>query len=129
MVVARTPGRDRPFMLLTSLPVETAKDARRVLGYYARRWECEEGIRLLKSEVRLERIRTFNWTAICRLVLLSVLVMFYLSWLLERHPNLAKRLITFGRPLPDQPDLLLYRLLTGLTEAITACMYVRRPLL
>jgi len=35
----------------------------------------------------------------------------------------------FGQPLPEEPDLLLYRLLTGLTEAITACLYLRRDLL
>lgn len=129
MVVARLAGRDLPFMLLTNLPVESADDARRVLRYYARRWECEEGIRFLKSEVSLERIRTFKWTAICRLVLLAVLVMVYLAWLLERQPHLADRLIAFGQPLPDQPDFLPYRLLTGLTEAITACFYLRRDLL
>ena len=129
MVVARTAGRDVPFMLLTNLPVESADDARRVLRYYARRWECEEGIRFLKSEVSLERIRTFNWTATRRLVLLAVLVMLYMTWLLEREPTLAERLIAFGQPLPDQPDFLPYRLLTGLTEAITACFYLRRALL
>jgi hypothetical protein len=128
MVVARTAGSDIPFMVLTNLPVESPNDARRVLRYYARRWECEEGIRFLKSEVSLERIRTFNWTAICRLVLLAVLVMLYLTWLIEREPNLAARLIAFGQPLPDQPDFLLYRLLTGLTEAITASVYVGRIL-
>ena len=129
MVVARTAGRDVPFMLLTNLPVETVQDARRVLRYYARRWECEEGIRFLKSEVSLERIRTFNWTATCRLVLLAVLVMLYLTWLLEQEPALAERLIAFGQPLPDKPDFLPYRVLTGLTEAITACFYLRRALL
>jgi hypothetical protein len=128
MVVARSPGNDVPFMLLTSLPVESVEDARRVLAYYARRWECEEGIRFLKSEVSLERIRTFSWTAICRLVLLCVLVMLYLSWLLERKPALADRMIAAGQPLPDEPDFLLYRMLTGLTEAITACIYAGRAL-
>jgi hypothetical protein len=128
MVVARTAGNDVPFMLLTSLPVESDQEARRVLAYYARRWECEEGIRLLKSEVNLERIRTFNWTAICRLVLLCVLVMLYLSWMLERQPGLADSLIAAGQPLPDEPDFLLYRLLTGLTEAITAAVYAGRVL-
>jgi hypothetical protein len=128
MVVARTAGRDVPFMLLTNLAVESADDARRVLRYYARRWECEEGIRFLKSEVKLEQIRTFNWTAICRLVLLAVLVMLYLTWLLEQEPNLADRLIAFSQPLPDKPDFLLYRMLTGLSEAITACVYAGRVL-
>ena len=55
--------------------------------------------------------------------------MFYLNWLLERHANLAERLIAFGQPLPDKPDFLLYRLLTGLTEAIVACTYLWRELL
>jgi len=128
MVVARTPGRDAPFMALTSLPVASADDARRVLRYYARRWECEEGIRFLKSEVHLERIRTFHWTAICRLVLLAVLVMLYLAWLIERHPNLAERLMRLGEPLPDQPDFLFYRLLTGVTEAINVATYAGRAL-
>jgi hypothetical protein len=128
MVVARAPGHDVPFMLLTSLSVQSADDARSVLQYYARRWECEEGIRFLKSEVNLEQIRTFNWTAICRLVLLAVLVMIYLTWLLERHPNLAARLIRFGQPLPDKPDFLLYRLLMGVTEAINVCVYAGRAL-
>jgi hypothetical protein len=123
MVVARSPGNDVPFMLLTSLPVESVEDARRILSYYARRWECEEAIRFLKSEVNLERIRTFHWTAICRLVLLCVLVMLYLSWMLERRPKLADRLIEIGQPLPDEPDFLLYRLLTGVTEALTAAVY------
>ncbi|MCD6365679.1 MAG: hypothetical protein J7M14_07360, partial [Planctomycetes bacterium] len=71
LVVARTAGRDAPFMLLTNLPVESADDARRILRYYTCRWECEEAIRFLKSEVNLERIRTFHWTATCRLVLLA----------------------------------------------------------
>jgi hypothetical protein len=128
LVVARSPGNDVPFMLLTSLPVETVQDAGGVLAYYSRRWEGEEGIRFLKSEVNVERVRTFNWTAICRLVLLCLLVMLYLTWLLERKPALADRLIELGQPLPDEPDFLLYRLLTGLTEAITARLYAGRTL-
>ena len=41
----------------------------------------------------------------------------------------AERLIALGQPLPDQPDFLPYRLLTGLTEAITTCFYLWRNLL
>lgn len=129
MVVSRQAGCETPMMLLTTLTVETVADAKRVLRYYIRRWECEEGIRLLKSGVNLERIRTFHWTAICRLVLLSVLVMLYLTWLVERKPTLTERIIAFGQPLPEEPNFLLYRLLTGLTEAIDACFYLRRDLL
>jgi len=129
MLVSRLPGHDAPLMLLTNLPVENLRDAQRVLRYYVRRWECEEGIRFLKSQVNLEKIRTFNWSAICRLVLLAVLVMMYLCWIVEDAPMLCDRLIRFGQPLPNEPDFLLYRLLTGLTAAINACFYLRRDLL
>jgi hypothetical protein len=47
--------------------------------------------------VNLERIRTFNWTAICRLVPLCVLVMLYLTWMLERKGSPADRRIALER--------------------------------
>jgi len=129
MVISRFSGRDTPLMLLTNLAVEDLRDAQRVLRYYVRRWECEEGIRFLKIQVNLEKIRTFRWSAICRLVLLAVLVMIYLGWIVETAPALCERLIRFSQPLPDKPDFLLYRMLTGLTEAINGCFWLRRDLL
>jgi len=129
MVVSRLAGSDVPLMLLTNLSVESLADAQRVLWYYIRRWECEEGMQFLKEQVNLESIRTFRWSAICRLVLLCVLVMIYLAWLIEKHPRLTDRLIKYGQVLPNEADFLFYRLLTGLTEAINACFYLRRDLL
>jgi len=129
LVVSRLAGNDKPMMLLTNLPVENLKDAKRVLRFYIRRWECEEGIRFLKSQVSLEKIRTFRWSAICRLVLLAVLVMIYLGWLVEEHPNICVRLVYLSQPLPDKPDFLLYRLLGGLTEAINTCFWLHKDLL
>jgi len=129
MVVSRVAGSEIPFMLLTNLPVDCLADAQRVLRYYIRRWECEEAMQFLKEQVNLESIRTFRWSATCRLVLLAVLVMIYLAWLIEKHPLLTDRLIEYGQVLPDEADFLFYRLLTGLTEAINACFYLRRDLL
>jgi len=129
LVVSRLAGVDKPMMLLTNLPVENLKDAERVLRFYIRRWECEEGIRFLKCQVNLEKIRTFRWLAICRLVLLAGLVMIYLGWLVEEHPNICDRLVCLSQPLPDKPDFLLYRLLGGLTEAINTCFWLHKDLL
>ncbi|HUW18769.1 MAG TPA: transposase [Sedimentisphaerales bacterium] len=129
LVVCRLAGCDRPLMLLTNLAVENLKDAKRLLRCYLRRWECEEAIRFLKSQVNIEKIRTFRWSAIRRLVLLAVLVMIYLAWIVQANPDLGERLIRFGQPLPDKPDFLLYRLLTGLTEAINACFWLHKDLL
>jgi hypothetical protein len=129
LIVSRLAGNDKPMMLLTNLPVENLKDAKRVLRFYIRRWECEEGIRFLKSQVSLEKIRTFRWSAIRRLVLLAVLVMIYLGWLVEAHPTICDRLVYLSQPLPDKPDFLLYRLLAGLTEAINTCFWLHKDLL
>jgi len=129
LVVSRLAGNDKPMMLLTNLPVENLKDAKRVLRFYCRRWECEEAVRFLKSQVNLEKIRTFRWSAICRLVLLAVLVMIYLGWLVEEHPSICQRLVYLSQPLPDNPDFLLYRLLGGLTEAINSCFWLHKDLL
>ena len=129
MVVSRLAGVNKPMMLLTNLTVENHKDAKRILRFYVRRWECEEGIRFLKSQVNLEKIRTFRWSAICRLVLLAVVVMIYLCWLVEDKPNLCDRLIYLSQPLPDKPDFILYRLSAGLTEAINTCFWLHKDLL
>jgi hypothetical protein len=129
LVVSRLAGQDKPMMLLTNLPVETPKEAKRIVRFYIRRWECEEAIRFLKSQVHLERIRTFRWTAIRRLVLLAVLVMLYLGWLIEAHPHICDRLISLSQPLPDKPDFLSYRLLGGLIEAIDTCFWLHKDLL
>ena len=129
LVVSRLAGNDKPMMLLTNLSVGNLKDAKRVLRFYIRRWECEEGIRFLKSQVNLEKIRTFRWSAICRLVLLAVLVMIYLGWLVEAEPIICDRLVYLSQPLPNKPDFLLYRLLSGLTEAINTCFWLHKDLL
>jgi hypothetical protein len=129
MIVSRLAGVNKPMMLLTNLTIENHKDAKRILRLYIRRWECEEGIRFLKSQVNLEKIRTFRWSAICRLVLLAVVVMIYLSQLVEDNPNLCDRLIYLSQPLPDKPDFILYRLSAGLTEAINTCFWLHKDLL
>jgi hypothetical protein len=129
VVVSRMAGQDKPMMLLTNLRVEDSKDAKRVVRFYLRRWECEEAIRFLKSQVHIEKIRTFRWSAIRRLVLLAVLVMIYLGRLVEAYPPLCDRLVGLSQPLPDKPDFLSYRLLGGLTEAIDTCFWLYKDLL
>jgi len=129
LVVSGLAGCRRPLMPLTNLPVENLRDAKRVLRYYVRRWECEEAIRFLKKQVCLEKIRTFRWCAIRRLVLLAVLVMIYLGWIVEANPDIGDRLVHLGQPLPDKPDFLMYRLLTGLTEAINTCFWLHKDLM
>ncbi|MFA6186078.1 MAG: transposase [Phycisphaerae bacterium] len=121
MVVYRLAGNDKPMTLLTNLAVENFDDAEKVLRFYIRRWECEEAIRFLKNQVNLEKIRTFRWNAICRLVLMAVMAMIYLGWLVETATSICDRLVYLRQPLPDKPEFILYRLKAGLTEAVNTC--------
>jgi len=79
--------------------------------------------------INLEKIRTFRWSAICRLVLLAVLVMIYLGWFVEEHPNICDRLVYLSQPLPDKAEFLSYRLLAGVTEAINTYFWLHKDLL
>jgi len=117
MVVSRISGEDTPMMLLTNLPVKTQKMQTNTAILHPK-MGMREGIRFLKSQVHLERIRTFRWRAIGRLVLLAVLVMIYIGWVIETHLDLAERLIRFGQRRPAG-DFLSYRLLTGMMKHLS----------
>jgi hypothetical protein len=129
MIVSRLNGYTKPMMLLTNAVVKNAADARRVFGLYIRRWECEEGMRFLKSQINLEKIRAFSWSAICRLVLLCFVVMQYVVWVAQVYPQISERLVRLGQPLADQVMFLPYRVLGGLTEAINYCCWGHKELL
>jgi hypothetical protein len=129
MIVSRLSGYNKPMMLLTNVAVKTAADAEHVFGLYIRRWECEEGMRFLKSQVNLEKIRAFSWSAICRLVLLCQVVMSYLGWVVQVHPQICEQLVRLGQPLAEKVLFLPYRLFGGLTEAINYCCWLRKDLL
>jgi hypothetical protein len=45
LVVSHQTGQDKPMMLLTNVPVESLKEAKRIVLSYIRRQECEEAIR------------------------------------------------------------------------------------
>lgn len=113
--VSRIEGKDKNRRRLTNLSVENLKNEKRGLRFYILRGEGDEAIRFLNGHVNLEKIRTFRWSAICRWVLLAVLVMIYLGWLVEEHPSICDRLVYLSQRLPNNPDFLLYRLLRGLT--------------
>ncbi len=55
---AAAPGDESPveWMLLTSMPVESVADAKRVLGMYVKRWRVEDFFRILKSGCKVERL-------------------------------------------------------------------------
>ena len=64
-----------PMYIITSLPIENAKDAWEVMFSYMHRWEAEQGFRFLKSEMALESPRLWFWDN--RLKLMAIVTLVY----------------------------------------------------
>ena len=117
-LVCRTiPGQDKPLMLLGTLRAENWITARTVLGYYRRRWRCEEDARFAKTALGMERFCLRTYEAFGRLMLLLALAMSFLCWMALRQPTLTRWLM--GRhPGLHQIKFPYYRLLEWLNRQI-----------
>jgi hypothetical protein len=109
LVCRRLPGHDRPLILLSSLTVADLTSARNVLGYYRRRWRCEEAARFLKSQLGLERFALRTYEAFAPLMLLACLAMSFLTWMQLHYVSLA-RWLARARPGQHAAKFIYYRL-------------------
>jgi hypothetical protein len=113
--------KETPLILLTSLVVENRQQALQVIGYYKKRWSCEEAIQFLKGRVGLERFRIRRYEAIQRLLTLAMLAMGFLTWILLRSRRLTKQLFSFTSRFRKEPQFVYCRLLDGLQELSRLC--------
>lgn len=107
-------GKDDPLIVLTTLVAETAEQAEQILHYYRQRWLCEEAGQFLKGRVGLERFRVRRYEAMQNLALLALLAMGFLTWILLKSKDLAKRLFRFTSRFRKPAEFRYYRLLDGL---------------
>jgi hypothetical protein len=105
-------------LLLSTLVVETLDQARNVLGFYKKRWVCEEAGQFLKTRVGLERFRVRRYVAIQRLAILAMLAMGFLTWILLRSRDLTKRLFSLTSRFRKNVRFQYYRLMDGIQEFI-----------
>lgn len=64
-----------PMYIITSLSIETPKEAWEVMFSYMHRWEAEQGFRFLKSEMALESPRLWFWDN--RMKLMAIVTLAY----------------------------------------------------
>ena len=64
-----------PMYIITSMPIQNAKDAWEVMFLYIHRWEAEQGFRFLKSEMALESPRLWFWDN--RMKLMAIVTLAY----------------------------------------------------
>ena len=121
LVACWLPKAELPLMLLTTLVVQNEQQARQVIGYYRKRWSCEETTQFLKSRVGLERFRIRRYRAIQRLATLAMLAMGFLTWVLFRSKQLTHQLFRLTSRFRLKPRFAYYRLLDGLQELSRLC--------
>jgi hypothetical protein len=126
LVSKQIPGKDKPLILLSSLNADNDEQSRRVLRYYRWRWKCEESVRFLKSELRLERIALRTYEAFGRLLLLATLAMALLTWMQLAMPTL-RRWLCRKSPGKRQIKFAYYRMLNWLQEQILPLPLNARP--
>jgi len=93
------------WMLLTSEPVESFADARRIIGYYRQRWVIEQWHRALKEGCRLEQCQLASIENLQRLAALLSIIAVRLLQLRDladpdRQPSLADRPEALRRTCP-----------------------------
>lgn len=113
-----------PMYILTSLAIETTKDAWEVMFSYMHRWEAEQGFRFLKSEMALESPRLWFWDN--RMKLMAIVTLAY-DFLLRMMTNWKSWVPFFFRKWCHrtgkryrQASIPLYRL----RMAISNCLIV-----
>ena len=85
------------WFLLTTLPVENADDAERILTWYGLRWRIEDYFRVLKSGCRIEELENRTAERLQRAAAINMVI----AWRI----HLMARL---GRELPDLPPEILF---------------------
>ena len=85
------------WFVLTTLPVTSADDATRILGWYALRWRIEEYFRVLKSGCKVEQLQHHTAERLERAIAIKMVV----AWRIQL-------MVQLGRETPDLPGELLF---------------------
>jgi hypothetical protein len=85
------------WLLLTSVPVTSAKQARKCLRWYCRRWRIEEWHRVLKSGCQILKHQNHSAQALMRVIAMDAVI----AWRIML-------LSLLGRELPELPAYLVF---------------------
>jgi hypothetical protein len=134
-LVASRPGLgQKPWYLLTNLPVTNTEEAWHIVFMYARRWQVEMTLRFEKSELAFESPRLQSWEARRKFLLIAALVHAFLIVLLAPRFEPLKRWLLdtwchrngkWSRETPAP----LYRLRLALSQLWRAFYPSHQPLL
>jgi hypothetical protein len=99
---------------ITSERIENPEQCIYLLRQYMKRWGCEDAIRFIKQEFKIEDIRVLKFKSICRLMIFSILAFafpFELEFYFQKRSRwVLKCLYQWGMEIYDRATFLYYRL-------------------
>lgn len=93
VIVRDTKNYQSPLYLLTSLPVESAKDAWEICHSYMHRWNIEQAFRFAKTELAIESPRLWFFENTLKLLAIVTLIYDFLMKLIRNWPSIIKIII------------------------------------
>ena len=113
----------RPIILVTNVPVRSARDAQKVANAYHSRWGVEESYKTIKS-LGLEKVRALKWPCIQRLTFLTVMAYGYLSYLILKDRESARETAAAFPAVDPLPEKNLFaRMTSGVVEVLADELY------
>ena len=95
----RPPAKTEPleWFLLTTVPVRSADEAKRILGCYALRWRIEDYFRILKSGCKVEELQHHSAERLERAIAIKMVI----AWRIQL-------MVRLGREVPELPAEVLF---------------------
>ena len=84
--------------------------AHKCRSFYRRRWRAEDGIRFLKSEVSLERVRVMSWRALEQTINIAALAMTIIALIAREPAEWLTELLRAGGTRRTTVAFLFYRI-------------------
>ena len=95
----RPPAKTKPleWFVLTTVPVRSADDAKRILHWYALRWRIEDYFRILKSGCKVEELQHHSAERLERAIAIKMVI----AWRIQL-------MVRLGREVPELPAEVLF---------------------
>ncbi len=122
VVVAHNNLNADPLVILTTMDVQTADDAVRVVDTYLERWGIEEANRFIKQGFDLEDVRALTWTGLKRMMQLVQLAYGFLALLVHGPRKQVEQVASTFKAFGPVPVYLYYRLLEGIGRVLRRSM-------
>jgi hypothetical protein len=103
-----------PVALLTNEKLPSPKKAARLISYYFGRYSgCEDSIRFVKQQFKIEKFRIEGMPAI-RNWFFWISVAFTMLFDFQTHREILRQIINYSKAFPNPATFLYYRILRGI---------------